>query len=441
MAIKISELTATTNPNAASEVAIAYGGSSYKVKISDLLSQSEILKVDGNASTKLVQIGNTSYIGTPTNLPEFKVITSESYNEGSTGLHPAIHVDPNNTEYGDGNNRSYIGIRSLARPPKSMMRINEEPRLNIWTKGGAFFWTGIGDEFTSIGIVNSNYRTGTDGITAVSMQGHNYPLIQFVLSKQATAEDIADSQVVTTGLSAGDYITDVLNLPPSGNETTNNGASPDKFGATNFGFTDGRQKLDLFNIGSTEFQCGVSWGWNGIAGSGANIAWYIHQGAMQTRLNKQPDLGNNTSSGRWNQLYATNTSISTSDVRLKQNIEPLDEAEKRVGITLKGLIKKYKWKSAAERKGDAARYHVGVIAQDVEQAFIDEGLDGFNYGILCRDIEWVNPDPQDETIEKDGQKIIKPADRVSSVEKEGWTKQVTLSVRYEELLAFVISAL
>jgi hypothetical protein len=140
-------------------------------------------------------------------------------------------------------------------------------------------------------------------------------------------------------------------------------------------------------------------------------------------------------------VYATNTSVSTSDVRLKQDIESLDEAEKRVGVALKGLIKKYKWKSAVKAKGDNARYHVGVIAQEVEQAFIDEGLDGFNYGILCRTTEWLNPDPQEKVVENDEKKIVQADDRTSSVEKEGWTKQVTLSVRYEELLAFVISAL
>lgn len=36
-------------------------------------------------------------------------------------------------------------------------------------------------------------------------------------------------------------------------------------------------------------------------------------------------------------------------------------------------------------KGNAARWHVGVIAQDVQKVFSEEGLDAFDYGILCRD--------------------------------------------------------
>ena len=42
--------------------------------------------------------------------------------------------------------------------------------------------------------------------------------MQFALSKTAIQEDISDSQVVTSGLSAVDYITDVINLPPSPQE-------------------------------------------------------------------------------------------------------------------------------------------------------------------------------------------------------------------------------
>ena len=71
---------------------------------------------------------------------------------------------------------------------------------------------------------------------------------------------------------------------------------------------------------------------NGQSGTASNVALHVHQGVVADSTSKQPDLGNNTSSGRWNQLYATNTSILTSDVRLKQDIESLDEAESELGL-------------------------------------------------------------------------------------------------------------
>ena len=42
-------------------------------------------------------------------------------------------------------------------------------------------------------------------------------------------------------------------------------------------------------------------------------------------------------------------------------------------------------KESYENKGEEARFHTGVIAQEVEQAFRDEGLDPFRYGILARE--------------------------------------------------------
>lgn len=112
---------------------------------------------------------------------------------------------------------------------------------------------------------------------------------------------------------------------------------------------------------------------------------------------------------RWTEVFATNGTINTSDEREKQDIADLDEAEKRVAIAVKGLVKKFRFKSAVAKKGDGARIHVGVIAQEVEQAFVDAGLDPRRYAMFCED-----------TLE-DGSK--------------------RLGIRYDELLAFVIAAL
>lgn len=112
---------------------------------------------------------------------------------------------------------------------------------------------------------------------------------------------------------------------------------------------------------------------------------------------------------RWSVIYAGTGTINTSDGTQKQDAEALDEVEKRVATRIKGLIKKFRFKDAVLTKGDDARIHVGVIAQDVKAAFEKEGLDADRYGMFCSD-----------TLE-DG--------------------SVQLGIRYDELLAFVISAL
>ena len=120
-----------------------------------------------------------------------------------------------------------------------------------------------------------------------------------------------------------------------------------------------------------------------------------------------------TSGQRWTEVYAVNGTINTSDAAEKQQVRELDDAERRTAQRIKGLIRAFKWNEAVESKGDGARIHIGVIAQDVEAAFTAEGLDASKYGLFCRDT-W-------DTL--DG------------------PPQTRLGVRYEELLAFVIGSL
>jgi hypothetical protein len=129
-------------------------------------------------------------------------------------------------------------------------------------------------------------------------------------------------------------------------------------------------------------------------------------------------------------IYAGNGTINTSDANTKQDIADLDDAEKQVAIRIKSLIKKFRFKDAVAEKGDAARIHVGVIAQEVQAAFVAEGLDATRYGLFCSDT-WYEVNGQ--SIDED--KRPYSADTPNAVEK------TRLGVRYEQLLAFVIAAL
>ena len=131
-------------------------------------------------------------------------------------------------------------------------------------------------------------------------------------------------------------------------------------------------------------------------------------------------------SQQWKEIFAVSTTINTSDIRLKQDIEELSEAEKRVAVAAKGLLRKYRWRDAVEKKGDSARIHFGVMAQDLKAAFEAEGLDGFKYSVLCYNEWWVNPEDSSDSREE---------------EVPGFIHKDQYSVRYEELFAFIISAL
>ena len=122
------------------------------------------------------------------------------------------------------------------------------------------------------------------------------------------------------------------------------------------------------------------------------------------------DLGSATA--RWDTVFAGTGTINTSDRNEKQDISDLSASEKRVASSIKQLVKKYRFKDAVASKGENARIHVGWIAQDIQSAFAAEGLDASDYGMFCSD-----------TWEENG------------VEK------TRLGLRYDEVLAFVVSTI
>lgn len=129
------------------------------------------------------------------------------------------------------------------------------------------------------------------------------------------------------------------------------------------------------------------------------------------------NLGSSTV--RWKEVFAANATINTSDEREKEQIGDIPEAVFRAWAKVNFV--QFKWKSAVQEKGDKARIHIGVIAQQVKAAFESEGLDAFAYGLLCYD-EWeAKPDVVSGV---DGSTIIK-----------GQEAGNRYGIRYEEALA------
>ena len=168
------------------------------------------------------------------------------------------------------------------------------------------------------------------------------------------------------------------------------------------------------------------------------------------------DLGDLTA--RFDDIYATNGTIQTSDRNEKQDIDVLNAAETAVAQACKGLLRKFRWKDAVAEKGDDARIHFGIIAQDLQDAFTAQGLDAGNYAMFISSIWWESDriipavEAVAEELDEDGNVIVEAVEAVAeqtvtdtfeTLEEapEGATERTRLGVRYPELLAFIIGAM
>ena len=162
------------------------------------------------------------------------------------------------------------------------------------------------------------------------------------------------------------------------------------------------------------------------------------------------DLG--YSGSRFDDIYATNATIQTSDRNEKQDIEELSDAEQRVAVACKGLLRKFRWKDSVAEKGDAARIHFGIIAQDLQVAFAAQGLDAGDYAMFISSTWWETQTEVDavEAVEAtEDTEAVEAADAYTRTDMfytlaeapTGATERTRLGVRYPELLAFIISAI
>jgi len=149
----------------------------------------------------------------------------------------------------------------------------------------------------------------------------------------------------------------------------------------------------------------------GLTGSNASTGAIIASDGDGDPVDNHIDLG--ASGTRFDDIYATNGTINTSDRNEKQDIEALSDAEHRVAVAAKGLLRKFRWINSVETKGDDARIHFGIIAQDLQDAFTAEGLDAGRYAMFISST-WTDDDGNEQT---------------------------RLGVRYSELLAFIIAAI
>lgn len=142
------------------------------------------------------------------------------------------------------------------------------------------------------------------------------------------------------------------------------------------------------------------------SGNGASLANITAGGELVSTSITRPLTDNSVSCGnisfRWTDIFAVSGSVNTSDEREKTEI--LDITDNILDAWSSVGFKSYKWIDAVNKKGEEARRHFGLLAQDIIRAFEAKGLDATNYGIVCYD-EW------DDTYDDQGNLVIEAGNR------------------------------
>ena len=149
---------------------------------------------------------------------------------------------------------------------------------------------------------------------------------------------------------------------------------------------------------------------------------------VRVALAMRPETANTVSCGTTTFPWsggATQVAFSvTSDIRIKQDIEPLDEAA--LDAADETELVSYRLINRVEKKGDDARHHVGVIAQQLEESFANHGLDPFKLAVLGRTVA----EAKDATYDEMGT-LLEPAREAVDL----------YNVRLEEFLVLKCAAL
>jgi hypothetical protein len=335
---------------------------------------------------------------------------------------------------------------------------------------------GIGTSSTTLGrlTVIQDYATNADTLILKSpgaSGGGSQSGIKFVRNTDATLAQIyadTNSGAFITNVagseamridSSGNLLVGTTNSAPASNNV--DGVSIRVNNSSQFSRTSGAAlsvnrktsdgdiavfSKDGTTVGSIGSRNGSAIVISSDGGSGVNFGltafnpWY--NGSISDNV---IDLGQ--SAHRYDDIYATNGTIQTSDQNEKQQIASLTDAEITAAKAISKLFKTFKWNDSVAEKGDAARTHSGVIAQDVEQAMTDAGLNAGDYAFFISTTWWETQTevPAVEADEENGveaQEAYTRTDTYETAEEapEGATERNRKGIRYPQLLSFIGAA-
>lgn len=424
---KISQLTGATTPLAGSEVLpIVQGGSTVKVSVDNLTA---------GKSVSATTFQSTATTGTA---PLTVASTTEVANLRAAN---ATSADTSNAV----KSNATTGVLQVVGPAAAATRVMTVPDANFTAARTDAAQTFTGTQtFTTVNSTTFDTNVAAAKVTlsgtTLAADGSDTN-VDVNITPKGTGEVSADGLVRTFGLKGRTYQTGDTAYGPGGNQATGSGF-----------LARGIQVGDIidFPFGQTRTVTGITdtvitvnsnftVSFSGVSNTGYSCTSFTTNAGLMLSLtpggfcragiDDTYDWG--SSDFRWDDIYATNATIQTSDENEKQDIRDLLEAEKRVGVALKGLMKAYRWKSAVAKKGDDARIHFGAIAQHVKAAFEAEGLDASRYGMFIESVWWenANGDHLNSNIGLGG------------VEDTTLVKKSRLGLRYNELFAFIIASM
>ena len=354
MPTKISELNATTSPHSNSEIAIAYGGASYKVKIVDLLSTSDnsalyptTLVVLGDSSSSATE-GGQIYMGFPT----------ASKNDIATAAEGnAWNIDMYYDTVGQfsSSHNAYLRVFS------PLGRGGNDPSNYGTATGG------------HSGHVNRFTPRGGFTCTSFLCQSYDYYTLGRASASKADrilwrAYGMSQQSDITVGQPfIGGTIQDGN---PIIQRDLNPGMRMDYInkitGGSNFQGNSNDDRMDIFLDTFGNYQLTYP---NSTTGD-------------TVRMTLAPS-GNLTIEG----------TLSESDKRIKHNIRDISEAEMKVAQKLKSSFKVF-------NKNKSNKLSIGVIAQEVITFFEEEGLNAFDYSVIESEKKYVKISDEGKIIEK-----------------------------------------
>lgn len=279
------------------------------------------------------------------------------------------------------------------------------------------------DKSSSANLVYSNLKDPTIGSSALVQRAASFRI-------RHNSADKNLFRVNSGGLSLGDHLAGTVTIDVS---STTSGST-------------GYDSRILFTGGDSS---GSVSGKGDIQLAGASVR--VNAGAIRPENSGQSSLGQ--ASFPFSAVYANTGTIQPSDERLKQDVTEIPDAVLDAWESVNYCM--YRFKESVALKGDDARWHVGVIAQQVYKAFKDKGLDPFRYGILGHDSWGEQPEvvhswdaevnAEGVVVKEAGSQVVtayRPAgDRYSIRYDEACNLQLALSRRNECRVKSLIEAL
>ena len=272
--------------------------------------------------------------------------------------------------------------------------------------------------------INSVFYSGSDTIT-IGMSD-----VGFRINVDADGVS-ANAKLLHNGLT---FSVDKITRATYGKDgvSIGSGFSADKDGAVTCSTINKGVPITSKNIGSQSVSYADSTGSTsyatsaGSAGSAGSLDGKVYV-SSNGNLRPSSDLGGSCGTdgsqggARWTSVWALNGVIQTSDARKKANIKPLSDDERFIKFAK--LIVPYTYQMT---EGASGRYHVGFIAQRIEEAMNECGISDMEFAGLIK-----NPIYAEMLKDEDGNEL-------DEFDMNSKVVDYSYSLRYDEFIPLLL---